>query len=187
MTRKLLATTAALAMLTGVAVAQQQPAPADPAPATTTAPAVLPPATPIEMDKGQLASNIIGEAIYDGPASDAQHIGTVDDFVLDGQGNIKSLVVGVGGFLGMGKKSVELDYKTAQWVEKDGDRWMVVPMTKDQLLAAADFDRAPFDPVAPMPTAAVPEQPATTEQPAPPPAATDVPRTDTTTPTEPRP
>lgn len=175
MFRKLLATTAVAALLTGAAIAQQQPAPAEPAPA---APAETAPATPAPADQaaapvakadGQLASNVIGEAVYNSSADDAQKIGDVNDLVLDANGSVKSLIVGVGGFLGVGEKNVEIDYKTADWTEKNGDRWIVIASTKEQLETQPAFDPAPYEPVAPMPTAATP----TTTDPAPatPPAA----------------
>ena len=57
-----------------------------------------------------------------------------------------TLVVGVGGFLGLGEKQVAVEFAQAEWVERDGDRWLVVPTTKEQLEAQAEFDPAPYEP-----------------------------------------
>lgn len=160
MFRKFLATTAIVGLMAGGAYAQETPtpAPAEPAP-TTTAPADSTAVAPVEKADGLLATNIIGESVYNGAGENAETVGKVNDLVIDGNGAIKSLVVGVGGFLGIGEKNVEVDYQTASWSEKDGDRWIVISMTKEQLEGAPAFDRAPYDPVAPMPTAATPETP----------------------------
>ena len=160
MFRKLLATTAVAALLAGAAVAQDAttPAPAEPAPAPAeqTPPATTEPdaaATPAASGEGHLASNIIGEAVYNSSAEDAETIGNVTDLVVDADGSIKSLIVGVGGFLGVGQKNVEIDYKTAEWTERNGDRWIVVSSTKEQMESQPAFDPAPFEP-APPPAAA---------------------------------
>lgn len=175
MFRKLLATTAMAGLLVGGALAQQAttPAPAEPVPVSpaTTAPADAA-AKPVVRAEGELASSIIGESVYNGSAENAEEIGDVNDMVLDKDGVVKSLIVGVGGFLGVGEKNVEVDYKTAEWAEKNGDRWIVVATTKDQLLALPAFDPAPYQPVAPVTTGSTtPVAPAAPDAMTPPSAA----------------
>jgi len=176
MIRKLLITTAAIALMSGSAIAQtaDPAAPAQPTPPATEAPAMQ---QPVVKADGQLASNLIGETVYNGTGETAENIGDVNDLVLGANGTVDQLIVGVGGFLGIGEKDVAVDYKTAEWAEKDGDRWLVVGMSKEELEAAPAFDRTPYEPIAPV-AAAVPAAPpaASTEtamQPAPatPPAA----------------
>jgi hypothetical protein len=159
MIRKLLATTALATLIATGAFAQTtttQPAPADPAaPATEEA---APAVTPAE---GFLASNMIGETVYNGTGEEAQNIGDVNDLVLDKDGKVKSIVIGVGGFLGVGEKNVEMAYDKAEWAEKDGDRWIVVAATKEELDALPAFDRKPYDPApAPMATGSTETAPA---------------------------
>ncbi|TIV09265.1 MAG: PRC-barrel domain containing protein, partial [Mesorhizobium sp.] len=91
-------------------------------------------------------SNIIGESVYNGTGDDAQNIGKVDDVVFDSSGKAKSAIIGVGGFLGVGKKDVAFDYAKLEWAEKNGDRWLVAKSTKDELNALPAFDRKPYDP-----------------------------------------
>lgn len=94
-------------------------APAETAPsAEATAPAPAEPA-PVVKAEGNLASLIIGENVYNGTGDDAEKIGDVNDIVLDKDNQAQSLVVGVGGFLGMGQKNVAVDYAKAEWATKE--------------------------------------------------------------------
>ncbi|SFP27912.1 PRC-barrel domain-containing protein [Mesorhizobium sp. NFR06] len=139
MIRTLFATTAIATLLATGAVAQTAaPAPAQP-------PATENPAPVIRAD-GALMTNIIGESVYNGTGDDAQDIGKVDDVVLDSSGKVKSAIIGVGGFLGVGTKDVAFDYSKMEWAEKNGDRWLIAKTTKDELNAQPAFDRKPYDP-----------------------------------------
>ncbi|MCO5064786.1 MAG: PRC-barrel domain-containing protein [Rhizobiaceae bacterium] len=171
MFRKLLLTTAVASLVAGGAFAQEQTAPAAPMPAVpaeTTQPAAEAPAMKAD---GLLAANIIGESVYNGTGDDAEKIGDVSDLVIDPNGMVKSMVVGVGGFLGVGQKDVEVDYKSAEWTERNGDRWIVMAMTKDQLQALPEFDRTPYDPTPPATTGSTTTAPAPADNMTTPPAA----------------
>lgn len=148
MIRNLLATTAVAMLLTSGALAQETTAPA-PAPESV-APAE--PAASVVKADGYLATNIIGESVYNGAGDDAENIGKVTDVVFDKDGQAKSIVIGVGGFLGIGAKNVAFDYAGMQWAEKNGDRWLVAQTTKEELTAQPAFDDAPYKPVPPQPT-----------------------------------
>jgi sporulation protein YlmC with PRC-barrel domain len=147
MIRTLLATTAVAALLTTGAMAQEatQPAPAAPA---ATEPATGVPAA-VQPSSGYLATNMIGETVYDGTGEQAQNIGSVNDLVIGEDGSIQAVVVGVGGFLGIGQKNVALEYKEISWAEQNGDRWIVIPTSKEALEGLPDFDRRPYDPAPP--------------------------------------
>ncbi len=190
MIRNLMATTAIAVLLSTAAYAQE--ATTAPAPAAAPAPMTQDGAAVARSD-GHLASAMIGETVYNGTGDDAQNIGEVNDLVLGPNGELQFVVVGVGGFLGIGEKDIAVGYKDLQWVERDGDRWLVAPYTKEQLQAQAEFDRRPYD-LAPATTSAAPAPAATdsmaaapatdTTAAAPAPAATDTtaqaPATDTT-------
>lgn len=184
MIRNLLATTAIATLVATGAFAQDAttpaPAPAEPAPMTEQADQAAPKVT----GEGNLATQIIGESVFNGTGDDAQNVGDVNDIVIGADGNIEALVIGVGGFLGIGEKDVAVDFEQLEWAERDGDRWLVAPMTKEQLETQAAFDRsayepeqpvastdpaattppaggiAPADPMAPAPTAEAPAEPA---------------------------
>jgi hypothetical protein len=90
---------------------------------------------------------------------DNAHIGNVSDMLFDKNGKILGLIVGVGGFLGIGEKSVAIDMSAFQPVPADtgsssgagGNTTMAsrnddptlvklkVSWTKDQLKNAPDF------------------------------------------------
>ncbi|MBE7184807.1 MAG: PRC-barrel domain-containing protein [Methylobacterium mesophilicum] len=140
MIRKLLATTAFATVLATGAFAQDATAPAPAAPAATEA------TTPaVGTAEGTLATNLIGENVYNGTAENAEKIGDVSDLVLSQDGQIESVVVGVGGFLGIGQKNVALNYKDLSWNERNGDRWLVSSSTKESLQALPEFDRSAYD------------------------------------------
>ena len=164
MIRNLLATTAIATLVATGAYAQS---------ATTAAPAQTPAvqepaAAPVPSAEGSIVTNIIGESVYNGTGDDAEDIGKVSDVVFDKEGQAKSVVIGVGGFLGVGAKNVAFDYGKLQWAEKNGDRWLVAQTTKDELTAQPEFDSKPYAP-APAPAASTdataPTAPATTDTP----------------------
>ncbi|WP_048644894.1 PRC-barrel domain-containing protein [Nitratireductor soli] len=139
MIRNLLATTAIATLVATGAVAQ-----------TSTAPTAAPTEAPVEMvvrAEGHLATDLIGKAVYNGTGAEAENIGKVNDLVLDDAGDVKAIVVGVGGFLGIGQKEVALEYDLVEWAEMDGDRWLVVETTADALKAQEDFDRSAYRPM----------------------------------------
>ena len=142
MFRNLLATTAIAALLTTAAHAQETmtPAPARPAPTEG-----VTQAAPVERADGHLASAIIGETVYNGSESDAQNIGKVNDLVIAPNGTVDAIVIGVGGFLGIGEKYVAVAYSDASWAAKDGDQWLVVNTSKEQLEALPEFDRRAYE------------------------------------------
>lgn len=54
---------------------------------------------------GLLVSGFIGQAVYNGLSNDAANIGTVNDMILGADGSPQAVVIGVGGFAGMGKRT----------------------------------------------------------------------------------
>lgn len=164
MIRTLLATTALAALLATGAVAQDAKPAADPAaPATTTeAPAAAATtATPVESgateetdvdepwdmsagytaaDTDNLGTRLIGQPVYSSAGDDAEEIGNIDDIVFDESGQIRAVVIGVGGFLGIGEKAVAVDFQSLEFTlaADNTERW-VVPTTADALTAAPEF------------------------------------------------
>jgi sporulation protein YlmC with PRC-barrel domain len=66
-------------------------------------------------------------------------VGKIDDVLLDKSGKVTTLMVGVGGFLGMGEKDVALPF-AAVHAEKKNDKWyLTVDETKDSLKSAAGY------------------------------------------------
>ncbi|MBK8085389.1 MAG: PRC-barrel domain-containing protein [Devosia sp.] len=147
MIRTLLATTALGALLAGAAIAQDAPAPAETAPMETpAADAADPTVTSIlasgytVTDRDNLATEIIGRQVYASAATDAEHIGDVDNLVIGENGDIAAVVIGVGGFLGIGEKHVAVNFSELEWVTTgDGTERFVLATTREALEAAPDF------------------------------------------------
>ena len=58
------------------------------------------------------APKLVGVSVY-GP--DDKQIGKIDDLVMDHTGTTQTVVIGVGGFLGFGKKEVAVPFSAMQW------------------------------------------------------------------------
>ncbi len=100
-----------------------------------------------QIDTDRLASHIIGQPVYDGTAADANNLGNINDLVLNESGDVAAVVIGVGGFLGLGEKQVAVDYAALQWViAADNTERFVLDTTVEQLTAAPDFVTVDDDP-----------------------------------------
>jgi sporulation protein YlmC with PRC-barrel domain len=118
--------------------------------ATTAAPMTTTPANgnmflPAATTGDHLATKLMGLAVYDGTGDAANKIGTVNDLVIANDGSVQAVVVGVGGFLGIGQKNVAFDFPNLQWADMNGGPVLVASITKDQLTNAPSFDTAAID------------------------------------------
>ena len=91
-----------------------------------------------------LASDIYKADVYDN-AEDK--IGVVTDLIVDNGGNVTTAVVGVGGFLGAGKKDVAVPFKDLKVVSRDGKDWLVLNQTKEELKTAPGYDKKTNSPM----------------------------------------
>jgi sporulation protein YlmC with PRC-barrel domain len=66
-------------------------------------------------------------------------IGTIEDVLITEQGQIKALVIGVGGFLGIGEKDVIVPFEAVKGSHKDNKWTLVINATKDELTTAQGF------------------------------------------------
>jgi hypothetical protein len=101
------------------------------------------------------ASKFIGQTVYAsktdvtadqkvaaGAEKDWDNIGDINEVVLGRDGAVKAVVLGVGGFLGMGEKNVAVSMNDIKFVKNgDGpdDYFLVVTATKEALNAAPAF------------------------------------------------
>jgi sporulation protein YlmC with PRC-barrel domain len=149
MIKQLLAATAIVTIATAAQAAQ----PTTPSPATTSgsnaASTVLPSTgqifLPSAIATDHLATKLIGASVYESDSPDAQSIGTVNDIVIAENGAVSAVVVGVGGFLGIGQKNVALDFTSLQWGNRDNTPVLVAAVSKDELNNAPGFDTAALD------------------------------------------
>ena len=84
-------------------------------------------------------TKLIGASIY-GP--DDKSIGDINDVLIGNDGRVTAVVVGVGGFLGVGEKNVALPFQVLNVERKQGDTTIdkiTVNYTKEQLKNAPQF------------------------------------------------
>ena len=136
---KFLTSTALVALLAIPALAQTaaDPAPATTAPATATTTATAPAATTggfgyMAMPTDMSADDFIEKnlyvsetdpdtaATYNDADADWDSIGEIDDLVISETGEVKAVLVDVGGFLGMGEKTVSVSMDQLRMI-RDGD------------------------------------------------------------------
>jgi sporulation protein YlmC with PRC-barrel domain len=93
---------------------------------------------PEQKETEVLAEDLVGANVF-GP--DGEKVGTVEDLILDEQKKVTGVVVGVGGFLGIGKKEVGLNWEQAKVTDipDTATKKIMINMTKADLEAAPDF------------------------------------------------
>jgi sporulation protein YlmC with PRC-barrel domain len=134
---KQLSLSALLALTSGLAVAQT-PSPQSPtsetsasARSTATQPGTL-------STNNWLASDIYRADVYD---KSNNRIGSIDDLVIDQNGNVSAAVIGVGGFLGIGAKDVAVPFSELKITPESGRDKIVVDRSKDELRNAPAYDK----------------------------------------------
>ena len=155
--------TASLFALLAAAPAQAQTTPTQPTetkpgvtqttpPADATRPATPPSATApapttdaakkMDMPKSAAAgdwraSKLIGQTIRNAAN---ETIGDINDLIVDGSGKISSVIVGVGGFLGIGEKNVSMAFDKLSF-SRDANNAVVVTAsaTKESLQSAPEY------------------------------------------------
>jgi sporulation protein YlmC with PRC-barrel domain len=111
LTKYAVAGLAASALLASVAFAQQSPS-ATTDSATTAAPAA---ASDTSSFKGNWrASKLVGLNVYN---DSNESLGSINDLLTDKSGNIKGVVIGVGGFLGVGEHLVAVALDKVKFVD----------------------------------------------------------------------
>ena len=151
--RILLTTTALVALLSAGAIAQDT---------------VAPNAGPSEMmtqgyelvDTDGLASKLLGFPVYSAASTDAEQLGEINDIVIGQDGQVAAVIVGVGGFLGIGEKNVAVDYRELQWtVAEDDTERLVLNTTREALEAAASVELIEDEPMETAAAAPAADQP----------------------------
>ena len=85
------------------------------------------------------SSKLIGTKVI---STNNQSIGEIEDVLIDNSGMIKGVVIGVGGFLGMGEKNVAIPFTALNLSRKVGSNdvgRITVDYTKEQLTQAPTF------------------------------------------------
>jgi sporulation protein YlmC with PRC-barrel domain len=85
------------------------------------------------------SSKLVGTSVM---GANDQNIGEINDVLFDSGGTVKGVVVGVGGFLGIGEKDVAVPFRALNITRKSGDDAIdkiTVSYTKEQLKDAPAF------------------------------------------------
>jgi sporulation protein YlmC with PRC-barrel domain len=79
----------------------------------------------------------LGAPIY---SAAGEKMGDVKDVLFDRTGKIQTVVIGVGGFLGLGEKRVAVPFDVVTYTEENDARQIVVPLTKEALQNAPAYE-----------------------------------------------
>jgi sporulation protein YlmC with PRC-barrel domain len=91
--------------------------------------------TSLPADSGTV-TNYYKQSVYD--PSDNK-IGEIVDVLVDQEGRVNALIIGVGGFLGAGEKDVAVPFNAVKGKKKDNKWWLVMNTTKDALKSAPGY------------------------------------------------
>lgn len=144
---KLIAPIAMLALLAASSVWAGSPAPTVP-PAGTAAPAAegtdtaedapLAPGDIFIAEPGEtdyLAKDeVLGAKVHN---KDGKIIGDIEDLIVDEDDQIIGVIMGVGGFVGVGEKKIGIKYEAFDWGEKEGKSYVTLPQADKALLEGA--------------------------------------------------
>lgn len=91
-----------------------------------------------EQPSGEWLAHVFFGASVQNTAGEV--VGDINDLVFDRTGRINSVVLGVGGFLGMGEKNVAVPFSQLTFsTGKDNTRVITVALGKDDLASAPAF------------------------------------------------
>jgi sporulation protein YlmC with PRC-barrel domain len=109
----------------------QQPMPSDPGMAVN-----------VDAKNAVLATSFIGSSVF---TTTDENIGDINDMIFDDKGAIQAVIVGVGGFLGMGEKDVALPLsKITVTRDENNAIKLTVQASREQLDQAPAFDKTLF-------------------------------------------
>ena len=85
-----------------------------------------------------LASTLLGTQVYNG---ENQSLGEINDVLLDADGQLKTVVIGVGGFLGIAERDVAVPWE-ALGVSRDENQDLMLrrDVSREQLENAPEFE-----------------------------------------------
>ena len=133
--KNILATASLLALMTAPSFAQE----------ATTPPTNAAPAEQNEMMPEKTAAysgdisaaKLMGKSVLN---SAGESVGDINDLRIDSSGKIDGVIVGVGGFLGLGEKNVALPFDQLAFARNaDGDLKVTAKVTKESLQSAPEW------------------------------------------------
>jgi len=93
----------------------------------------------LSPDNVVVASKMIGSTVY---SSANENVGDINDIIMDKGGTIRAVVIGVGGFLGLGEKNVLVPLDRIQMSRDENNSLrFTINATRKELEQAPTFDR----------------------------------------------
>lgn len=86
---------------------------------------------------GLQASTLIGAEVK---TTNGEDVGPVNELIIDSKGQVVAIVIGVGGFLGMGEKDVAIGWDDVTKTGNADDQELRIAMTREELSAAPEFE-----------------------------------------------
>ena len=85
------------------------------------------------------ADHIIGASVMTGTGKNATEIGSIQDLLFDKDNKLIAALIGTGGFLGMGEKTVAVSWNSLEKVERKGKVHYVAKLSREALEQAPPF------------------------------------------------
>lgn len=83
------------------------------------------------------ASELMGQAVY---SADGEDIGQISDLLIDQENRLVGVVIGIGGFLGIGEKPIAVEVeRLSRASTQDGAEQLVLNYTRAELEQAPEF------------------------------------------------
>lgn len=83
-----------------------------------------------------LAEDLLGATVFNG---ENENVGDINDLIIGLNGEVKGVIIGVGGFLGMGEKDVAVEMAALDVVDQNGRPRLMTSASKADLEAAPAF------------------------------------------------
>ncbi|RVV97754.1 hypothetical protein EKE94_09700 [Mesobaculum littorinae] len=91
----------------------------------------------MQGDNTILANELMGATVYN---DTDETVGDINNFIINFDGTVEGVVIGVGGFLGIGEKLVAIEIDSIEVVEdENGDLRLVTSSTQEDLENAPEF------------------------------------------------
>ncbi|WP_019997826.1 PRC-barrel domain-containing protein [Aureimonas ureilytica] len=88
-----------------------------------------------------LASNLVGDNVYGGATTDSDRIGEINNLIVSSDGRVDGIVIGVGGFLGIGQKDVGVPFDNVSMTRgENNEPHAMLAASRDQLKNAPSFE-----------------------------------------------
>ena len=96
-----------------------------------------------QMPEGTFHADALTGNRVKSSVEDNEDIGTITDLVIGEDGQINAVVVGVGGFIGMGEKNVAIEWGSLELIkDEDGENYVItVNASQDALESAEEYNR----------------------------------------------